>query len=43
LPIGRTFILLHGIVKKTKKTPVQDLEIANNYMNEYIRRQNYEK
>ena len=43
LPIGNTFVLLHGIVKKTKKTPVQDLEIANNHMNEYLRRQNHEK
>ena len=35
---GKKFILLHGIVKKTTKTPVNELEIAKSRMEEYIRR-----
>ncbi|HIZ55933.1 MAG TPA: type II toxin-antitoxin system RelE/ParE family toxin [Firmicutes bacterium] len=38
LPIGNTFILLHGFVKKTNKTPSRELETALRYMQDYIRR-----
>ena len=33
---GKRFILLHGFIKKTEKTPVRDIEIAEQRMNEYI-------
>jgi len=33
-----TFILLHYFVKKTQKTPVKEIEIANNYLEDYQRR-----
>jgi phage-related protein len=38
LPIGNTFILLHGFLKKTKKTPPQELETALRYKEDYLRR-----
>lgn len=38
LPEGNTFILLHGIIKKTDATPVKELEIAKNRMDDYKRR-----
>jgi len=38
LPVGNKFILLHGFLKKTKKTPVSELETALSYMNDYKRR-----
>ncbi len=36
---GRRFILLHGFIKKTDKTPVQDIEIAEKRMNDFIIRE----
>lgn len=33
---GKRFILLHGFVKKTDKTPVREIEIAEKRMNDYI-------
>ena len=38
LPVGNTFILLHGFLKKTNKTPVSELNMALSYMNDYKRR-----
>ena len=38
LPLGNKAILLHGIVKKKKKTPIKELDIALDRMKEYIRR-----
>lgn len=35
LPVGNTFILLHGFIKKTNKTPASELKIALSYMNDY--------
>ena len=35
LPVGNTFILLHGFLKKTTKTPASELKIALSYMNDY--------
>ncbi|MBO1264494.1 type II toxin-antitoxin system RelE/ParE family toxin [Proteiniclasticum sp. SCR006] len=32
------FVLLHGFVKKTQKTPRKEIEAAKNYMNDYRRR-----
>lgn len=36
---GRRFILLHGFIKKTDKTPFKEIEIAENRMNDFIQRQ----
>lgn len=38
LPIGSKFILLHGFVKKTQKTPLRELETALRYKEDYLRR-----
>ena len=38
LPVGNTFILLHGFLKKTNKTPPGELDIALSHMNDYKRR-----
>lgn len=38
MPVGNFFILLHGFVKKTKKTPEKELETALRYMKECLRR-----
>jgi len=35
MPVGNTFVLLHGFVKKTEGTPVGELEIAKKYMEDY--------
>jgi phage-related protein len=36
--LGNTFVLLHGLLKKTNKTPAKELEIAKKYMLDYTRR-----
>jgi phage-related protein len=38
LPVGNTFILLHGFLKKTQKIPPQELETALRYKADYLRR-----
>lgn len=38
LPLESTFILLHGFIKKTEKTPKKELEIAKKNMDDYLRR-----
>jgi phage-related protein len=38
LPIGNTFILLHGFVKKTDRTPERELATALHNKEEYLRR-----
>ena len=38
IPVGNTFILLHGFIKKSKKTPAAELDKALSYMNDYQRR-----
>jgi phage-related protein len=35
---GKRFILLHGFVKKTGKTPAAEIDIAEKRMNDFIRR-----
>lgn len=35
MPVGETFILLHGFVKKTDETPQGELDIAKRYMDDY--------
>ncbi len=43
MPMGNTFILLSGFIKKTPKTPQRDIRIAQKRMKDYIRRvNNYE-
>ena len=37
--VGQRFILLHGFVKKTRKTPAREIEIAERRMAEFIARQ----
>ena len=39
---GSTFILLHGFVKKTQKTPPREIEKARKYKEDYERRRNDE-
>ena len=36
--LGNTFILLNGFLKKTNRTPANELELAKKYMQDYIRR-----
>lgn len=36
---GRRFVLLHGFIKKTDKTPIRDIEIAEKRMNDFLQRQ----
>jgi phage-related protein len=36
---GRRVILLHGFIKKTEKTPLNEIEIAEKRMNDFINRQ----
>ena len=38
MPVGDTFVLLHGFLKKTDKTPSSELEKAKAYMVDYQRR-----
>jgi len=38
VPVGDTFVLLHGFVKKTDKIPKREIEIAKQYMEDYKRR-----
>lgn len=38
LPVGNTFILLHGFIKKAGKTPTRELDTALRYMQDYQRR-----
>jgi phage-related protein len=35
---GRRFILLHGFIKKSDKTPEREIEIAEKRMNDFIQR-----
>lgn len=42
LPVGNKFILLHGFVKKTQKTPQKELETALRYKEDYMRRCSHE-
>jgi phage-related protein len=35
---GRRFVLLHGFIKKTDKTPDREIETAEKRMNGYIKR-----
>jgi phage-related protein len=36
---GRKFILLHGFIKKTDKTPSKEIEIAEKKMTDYVFRE----
>ena len=36
---GRKFILLHGFIKKTAKTPLREIEIAEKRMTDYVFRE----
>ncbi len=36
---GRTFVLLHGFVKKSQRTPRQELHVASARLQDYERRQ----
>lgn len=38
LPIGKKYILLHGFVKKTQKTPPRELDTALRNKQDYLRR-----
>ena len=36
--LNNKFVLLHGFIKKTNKTPSKELDRAKNYMLDYLRR-----
>lgn len=36
---GRRIILLHGFIKKTERTPLKEIDIADKRMNDFINRQ----
>jgi len=36
---GKKFVLLHGFLKKTAKTPAKEIEIAEQRMKEYLSRE----
>ena len=36
---GRKFILLHGFIKKTDKTPIKEIDIAEKRMRDYLFRE----
>jgi phage-related protein len=36
--IGKNIVLLHGFVKKTRKTPRSEIETADKYLENYIKR-----
>lgn len=36
---GRRFILLHGFIKKTEKTPLRDIELAEKRMNDFMQKE----
>lgn len=36
---NRRLILLHGFMKKTKKTPIQDIEIAERRLKDFVKRE----
>jgi phage-related protein len=38
LSVENTFILLHGFLKKTQRTPTQEPETALHYKEDYVRR-----
>ena len=38
LPVGNEFVLLHGFVKKGRRTPPQELDTAVRYMKDYVGR-----
>jgi phage-related protein len=38
LPVGNTFVLLHGFVKKGQKPPPKELDTALRHMKDYMRR-----
>ena len=40
--IEKKFVLLHAFTKKTQQTPRREIDIAENRMNDYIRRQDNE-
>ena len=35
----RRLVLLHGFVKKTRRTPIRDIEIAERRLNDFVNRQ----
>jgi len=36
--VNNTFVLLHGFIKKSNKTPTRELDRAISYMNNYLER-----
>jgi phage-related protein len=36
--VGKNIVLLHGFVKKAKRTPNREIETANSYVEDYQRR-----
>ena len=39
-PIGHTFVLLHGFIKKSRKTPQREINVAIKRMKDYVERIN---
>ena len=40
--INNKYILLHGFIKKSMATPIKEIEKARGYMEDYVRRNQYE-
>lgn len=38
IPVGKGIVLLHGYIKKTRRTPHMEIVIANTYLKDYLRR-----
>lgn len=41
--VGNKAILTNGFTKKTQKTPIQEVDLARKYRNDYERRHQYEQ
>ena len=37
-PVGNTYVLLHGFIKKTQKTPPREIRTAQSRMKDYLKR-----
>ena len=38
IPRGNTFVILHGFIKKTQKTPINEINISLKRMRDYLER-----
>ena len=38
IPMGNTFVILHGFIKKTQKTPISEIDISLKRIRDYLER-----